>query len=59
MSGDFNYDGLVNFDDASMINWVWLSSGEMESPSLPEPGTLVLLALGSLSLLSRRRRAAS
>jgi hypothetical protein len=54
-SGDFNYDGVVNGADYDLIDYVWLTFGG-PSTALPEPGTLVLLALGGLAVLARRNR---
>jgi hypothetical protein len=56
--GDFNGDGLVNWQDIQMI-LDHGQYGEGLGPALlalvPEPATLGLLALGGLALLRRRR----
>ncbi len=58
--GDWHiYAGTPQIGDASItytnINHEVVSSGTVSMP-LPEPGSLSLLALGSLALLRRRRR---
>ena len=54
-SGDFNGDLLVNDLDATLLAANWTGS---PSASVPEPGTLVLLA-GMLLLAAHKRRPAS
>ena len=53
--GDFNRDGFVNDADAAILASHWHQTAEGGSPA-PEPRALTLLALGSISLLLRRRR---
>ncbi len=48
-TGDFNGDGLVSFADYQVLE---AGFGQ----SIPEPGTLSLLALGGLALIRRRRQ---
>ena len=50
--GDINQDG--SFDTADVAPFVQLLVGG-GSPSMPEPGSLALLAMGGLTLLHRRR----
>ena len=54
--GDFNRDGKVNDADAAIMAANWTGSAEGAEPSVPEPGTLVLLAIGGAVVLCRRRR---
>ena len=51
--GDFNNDGAVNDIDATLLAANW---GVTTSASVPEPGSLVMLSLGSLVLLVLRHR---
>jgi hypothetical protein len=55
--GDFNYDGAVNSADQSILTAHWLSgSGGIHGAPVPEPAQLTVIALGTMALLSRRRR---
>ena len=51
--GDFNYDEKVDDEDATIMAVCW---NPPPGVSVPEPGTLTLLALGLISLLVIRRR---
>jgi hypothetical protein len=53
--GDFNADGKVDDRDAAILAAHWGQTAE-SSPSVPEPGVLVLVAGGLIALLARRRR---
>jgi hypothetical protein len=52
--GDFNKDGKVNDQDAAIMAANWAPAGD--GSSVPEPGTLVLLASAAAALCFRRRR---
>jgi hypothetical protein len=52
--GDFNEDGKVNDKDAAIMAANWAPAGG--GSSVPEPGTLVLLASAAVALCFRRRR---
>jgi PEP-CTERM motif len=58
--GDFNYDGAVNITDLlAMLNNYGDNGGVgsfHSTLSVPEPGTLSLMAIGGGALLARRRR---
>ena len=55
-TGDFTNDGLVNVGDLGVLAgaWGWIGA-PAGAGSLPEPASLVLLALGGLAMLRRRR----
>jgi fibronectin-binding autotransporter adhesin len=69
-NGDFNYDGKINGDDYTLIDnafntqgsvsFTEVSAGPAEQiatvSSVPEPGSVSLLAIGAAGLLRRRRR---
>jgi GH35 family endo-1,4-beta-xylanase len=53
--GDFNHDGIVNsFDLQGMINS--LLAGQGNSSTVPEPTSVVLLALGGFAIAASRLR---
>ena len=52
--GDFNDSHDVDDDDLSLLLSNWTGSG---GGTIPEPATIGLLILGSLGLISRKRRA--
>ena len=56
--GDVNGDGITDFNDILiMLNTSnWLQGTPPSGPSIPEPATMSLLALGGLALIRRRRR---
>jgi autotransporter-associated beta strand protein len=51
--GDFNNSGTVNWADLSILMSNMGTGGD--APSVPEPATLGLLAIGALAMLRRRR----
>ena len=55
--GDFSGDGKVDGGDLALIggNWMWSLPPAPQDAPLPEPGTLVLLALGAATLIRPRR----
>ena len=58
-SADFNNDGIVDLTDFAVIRGNWgFGTAPPAAPGAgtPEPATMTLLAIGSLSLLRRRRR---
>jgi hypothetical protein len=57
MTGDMDYDGVFTTNDAILFG----NNYDTSLPSLPEPGSLGLLLLGSAAGLTvrRRRRVAS
>jgi hypothetical protein len=52
-TGDFNGDTVVNFGDFQKLLDYWNPAGY--GTSVPEPATLVLLGLGVLAMLRRRK----
>lgn len=55
-AGDFNDDGLVNAADAAILAANWNPSPLAEAAGVPEPGSLVLLAIGLAIFAVRRTR---
>lgn len=58
VTGDFTGDGAINGADLSLLaeNWLWKGT---KHAGIPEPTTLLLLALGAAVRLSGRRRTQS
>jgi alpha-tubulin suppressor-like RCC1 family protein len=67
-NGDFNYDGVVNGSDYTLIDNAFNTQGaaissEVATPTaqiagaaaVPEPASLVLISIGAIGLLGRRR----
>ena len=54
--GDFNGDDVVNVGDLGILAgaWNWIGT-PASSTSVPEPASLVLLVLGGLAMLRRRK----
>ena len=53
---DLNGDDLITLPDAEIIRQKWFPNSGSAATSVPEPGSLVLLTIGSLALLVLRRR---
>ncbi len=56
LSGDANGDGVVSADDYASVQSNFGAARGMGGASVPEPGTMALLAAGSLLLLKRKRK---
>jgi hypothetical protein len=68
VNGDFNYDGKVNIDDYTTVidanignqNGIFPTAGGAESlggvTAVPEPTSIAGVAIGLLTMASRRRR---
>jgi fibronectin-binding autotransporter adhesin len=62
-NGDFNYDGVVNGDDYTLIDNAFNTQASASAASaemvavVPEPVGLVVMGVGGLLLLGRRKRA--
>ena len=54
-AGDFDGDTDVDWDDLQTMITA-LNSGGGQSPAVPEPATLGLLAIGALAVIRRRRK---
>ena len=54
--GDFNGDGKVDGSDVTILAGNWQSGVTTAAAAVPEPSTLMLLTLASLSLLALRRK---
>ena len=57
LEGDINGDGFVGVDDLNivLVNWNNGTPPTGGTPSIPEPASVSLIALGSLALIKRRR----
>ena len=57
-TGDFTGDGVVDGGDLALLggNWNWSLPGGAPELPLPEPGTLALLTLGAVKVITLRRR---
>ncbi|HLA83823.1 MAG TPA: dockerin type I domain-containing protein [Thermoguttaceae bacterium] len=57
-TGDFNEDGAVNALDASILaaNWSGVPTESSSATTVPEPGTLTILATGLIALATFLRR---
>jgi len=57
-TGDFDYNGQTNQSDLNTVtgNWQKNINGTSSISSVPEPGSIVLLGLGSLALLAGGRK---
>jgi hypothetical protein len=55
-TGDFTGEGSVNVGDLGVLaaNWGW-TGAPADPGSIPEPASLILLGLGALAMLRRRR----
>jgi hypothetical protein len=59
--GDLNYDGIVDLDDAYLLNQRLIANGagaldfSIFGAQVPEPGTWLVLALGGAAVAARRR----
>ena len=53
--GDVNYDDNVGPADLTQLKLTWLSSLPPAPETVPEPSSLVLLGLGGVALMRRRR----
>jgi len=63
-AGDANLDGIVNIFDVSLVGMNWtqtsgassVAEGRASANNAPEPGSIVLLAVGAVTLLLARKR---
>ena len=53
--GDYNYDGNVGPADLTALKLNWLNDLGLAGQPTPEPTSLVLLAMGGVALMRRRR----
>ena len=57
LDGDINGDGFVGIEDLNIVlgNWNAGTPPATGTPTIPEPGSLALVALSGLTLVGRRR----